>query len=114
MPKLFEFFNYKVYFWSNEGEPLEPIHIHIGEEFNANSTKIWLNSDGTFEVANNNSRIPNKALNRMLKSMKPYYDEIVKSWEEYYKKPAIYHDTYKTKEESIDKPRFNPNLGKSR
>ena len=31
MPQIFSIGAYIVYFWSNEGEPLEPIHIHIAK-----------------------------------------------------------------------------------
>ncbi len=29
MPQIFKVAGYLVYFWSNEGVPLEPIHVHI-------------------------------------------------------------------------------------
>ena len=31
MPQIFSIGSYIVYFWSNEGEPLEPIHVHIAK-----------------------------------------------------------------------------------
>lgn len=31
MPKLFSVGPYSIYFWSNENDPLEPIHVHISE-----------------------------------------------------------------------------------
>ena len=31
MPQIFKIGSYTVYFWSNEGKPLEPIHVHIAE-----------------------------------------------------------------------------------
>lgn len=31
MPQIFSIGSYLVYFWSNEGEPLEPIHVHIAK-----------------------------------------------------------------------------------
>ena len=43
MPQIFRVGSYIVYFWSWEGEPLEPVHVHIAEgipqEF---ATKIWI------------------------------------------------------------------------
>ncbi|MCG9873278.1 MAG: DUF4160 domain-containing protein [Leptospiraceae bacterium] len=40
MPKVFEKDGYKFFFFSNEGNPLEPLHIHIrkGEKL----SKFWL------------------------------------------------------------------------
>lgn len=32
MPQIFRIGPYIVYFWSNENEPLEPVHVHIAEE----------------------------------------------------------------------------------
>ena len=31
MPQLFKIGRFIVYFWSNEGMPGEPIHVHIAE-----------------------------------------------------------------------------------
>ena len=31
MPQIFRIGPYIVYFWSNENEPLEPVHVHIAE-----------------------------------------------------------------------------------
>ncbi len=31
MPQVFRIGAYLVYFWLNEGMPLEPIHVHIAE-----------------------------------------------------------------------------------
>ena len=29
MPQVFKIGSYWVYFWSNENEPIEPIHVHV-------------------------------------------------------------------------------------
>ncbi len=43
MPQIFKFGPYLVYFWSNENEPKEPIHVHISiGKPSKNSTKIWI------------------------------------------------------------------------
>lgn len=31
MPQVFKLGSYWVYFWTNEGLPLEPIHVHISQ-----------------------------------------------------------------------------------
>ena len=31
MPQIFKFGPYYVYFWSNENDPLEPVHVHVCE-----------------------------------------------------------------------------------
>lgn len=40
MPKFMELFGYGIYFWSNEGNPLEPIHVHVSKSPHSNATKI--------------------------------------------------------------------------
>ena len=50
---------YSIYFWSNEGDPLEPIHVHVSEvRASATATKIWITSTGKTILSNNNSKIP--------------------------------------------------------
>ena len=47
MPQVFKVGPYRVYFWSNESDPLEPVHVHIVEgKPVANATKVWLTSRG--------------------------------------------------------------------
>ena len=31
MPQLFRIGSYMIYFWINESDPLEPIHVHIAK-----------------------------------------------------------------------------------
>ena len=31
MPQLFKIGSYVVYFWINEQDPLEPVHVHIAK-----------------------------------------------------------------------------------
>ncbi|MFH1761083.1 MAG: DUF4160 domain-containing protein [bacterium] len=40
MPKIFEIKGYKFFFFSNEGCPLEPCHIHIRK--GGNRAKFWI------------------------------------------------------------------------
>lgn len=49
MPTVFRALGFKVFFWSNEGQPVEPIHVHIccGNPKD-NSPKFWLTSKGYF------------------------------------------------------------------
>lgn len=59
MPQIFRIGSYIIYFWSNEGNPLEPVHVHIVEgQASANATKVWITSSGKALLCNNNSRIP--------------------------------------------------------
>ncbi len=83
VPNLFDFLGYIVYFWSNEKN--EPIHVHISKGSpQGNSTKVWLTKGGGCIVANNNSRIPEKELRKLLKSIEYHYFYVVSRWKEYY------------------------------
>lgn len=49
MPKVFEVYGYKFFFFSNEGNPLEPCHIHVRK--NGNLAKFWIKENA--ELADN-------------------------------------------------------------
>ena len=40
MPKIFLWKGYRFHFFSNEGDPLEPCHIHVQKD--ANRAKFWI------------------------------------------------------------------------
>jgi hypothetical protein len=61
-------YGYHIYFWSNEGEPLEPLHFHISHIPHQNATKVWILKDGTLKIENNNDDVPNKILKLDLQS----------------------------------------------
>ena len=70
MPQIFKFGPYLVYFWSNENEPIEPIHVHISiGKPSKNSTKIWITKTKKCLVANNNSNISEKTLKLILRML---------------------------------------------
>ena len=51
------------YFWSNESDPLEPVHVHIAEgRATDNGTKVWTTSSGKALLCNNAARIPQNIL----------------------------------------------------
>ena len=55
MPQILRIGPYIVYFWSNENNPLEPVHVHIAEgKASANATKLWITSTGKVLLCNNN------------------------------------------------------------
>ena len=77
-------FGYKFYFWANENN--EPIHIHISKGMpTSNSTKVWLTKTGGCILENNNSKIPENDLNKLLDIVSKHYFLIVEKWREFYK-----------------------------
>lgn len=42
MPQIFKIGSYTVYFWMNEGNPHEPVHVHVSKGIpSQNATKMW-------------------------------------------------------------------------
>lgn len=85
MPQVFKVGSYWVFFWANEGDPLEPIHVHICEGApSKNSTKVWITSAGRAYLANNNSQIPPKALRNIMRIIEARSTEIGRLWVDYF------------------------------
>lgn len=83
MPQLFKIGSYTIYFWSNENEPLEPIHVHIAEgRATASATKIWITSSGKALLCNNKSHIPQIILKKMLRFIEANSSVIIEKWVE--------------------------------
>ena len=81
MPQIFRIGPYIVYFWSNENDPLEPVHVHIAEgRANANATKLWITRSGKIVLCNNNSRIPEPVLRRMIRLIEGNTELIIQQW----------------------------------
>ncbi len=63
----------------------EPIHVHLSKgSMIANSTKIWLTKSGGYILANNNSKIPQNDLNKIIAVISRHYFFILAKWKEYY------------------------------
>lgn len=92
MPQFLRIGGYYIYFWSNEGTPIEPVHIHVSKNVSANTTKIWVKENGELELMKESLQIPQKDINRIIKILTPLSKDIVEMWEEYFKQPATYID----------------------
>ena len=91
MPQVFKVGSYWVYFWSNESEPLEPIHVHIAEgKPEANGTKVWITMCGKCLLANNHSNIPEKALNNIIRVIEARSDDIIEKWNNFFGEGRFY------------------------
>lgn len=86
MPEIMILRGYKIYFWVNEGMPLEPLHVHISKNYHHNATKIWITSTGDLIIDNNNDKIPKKELQKILKIIKSYTNEIATFWKNKFSK----------------------------
>lgn len=91
MPQVFKIGAYWVYFWSNEGRPLEPVHVHISEGVpRENSTKVWITKAGKCYLANNNSDIPPRVLRNMMKIIEARSGEVIQKWTAYFGEAYYY------------------------
>ncbi len=91
MPQIFKIGAFCVYFWSNEGFPLEPIHVHVAEGVpNGNATKIWITKAGKAILCNNNSRINERILSDIIDVIEARSHEIIKKWAEFYGTISFY------------------------
>lgn len=81
MPQVFKVGSYWVYFWSNENEPIEPIHVHVAQGSPvANATKIWITKCGKCLLCNNNSRLPERTLKNIMRIIEARSNEVVQKW----------------------------------
>ncbi len=85
MPQVFRFGQYCVYFWTNENEPLEPIHVHVSAGTpSSNATKIWLTSSGNCLLCHNRSQIPNHILRNIMRMIEARHNDVVRAWLKYF------------------------------
>lgn len=80
MPQIFKVGTWTVFFWSNESEPLEPIHVHIGTKASPNATKVWLTSTGKCYLCHNRSRIPQHELRMILRLIEARSKQVEDAW----------------------------------
>lgn len=82
MPQLLRFGPYRIYFWSNEGYPVECVHVHISDGVpSADATKVWITERGGALLANqNDKRIPPKVLAHLLEMIEAQSDDIIAAW----------------------------------
>ena len=87
MPQVFRVGSYWVYFWSNENDPLEPVHVHISKGKPVkNATKIWITSSGKCYLAHNNSHIPTITLKNIMRIIEARSTEVIDKWQSYFGK----------------------------
>lgn len=85
MPQIFKIGAYWVYFWANESEPLEPIHVHVSENTpKQNATKIWITRAGKCYLCHNNSHIPEHILRNIMRIIEARSTEVIKKWYNFY------------------------------
>lgn len=85
MPQIFRLGPYWVYFWSNEGKPAEPVHVHISMGApSPGATKVWITRAGRCYLCHNHSKIPPRTLRNMMGIIEARSAEIVAKWISYF------------------------------
>jgi len=86
VPDIIKAYGYHIYFWSNENEPLEYLHIHISKTPHQNATKYWILKDGTLRQENNNDNISANDLKRIIRFMsrKEQIENAKEKWLEHF------------------------------
>ena len=81
MPQVFKIAGYTVYFWVNENNPLEPVHVHIAKGVpSPNATKIWITKSGKRLLCHNNSKIPDKQLRIIMQIIEARNKSVIDLW----------------------------------
>ena len=85
MPQVIKIGAYVIFFWLDEGRPLEPIHVHIAEGVpRANATKVWLTQSGKAVLASRHSEIPAAELRKLIRVVEANADLIREKWSDYF------------------------------
>lgn len=88
MPNYFTYAGFKLYFQSNELN--EPVHVHVSKgKPGPVSTKFWVLSDGTIELANNKAELNKKDLKLLTRFIEANYDEVCLSWKNFFQLSEI-------------------------
>ena len=91
VPQLFRIGSYVIYFWINEGMPLEPVHVHIAKvRPTANATKIWITRSGKCLLHSNSSQIPDRELRIMIKVIEARSADIIEKWKSTFGQSVFY------------------------
>lgn len=90
MPQIFKVGPYTIFFWTNEGDPLEPIHVHISETPNQNATKVWITSTGKCYLCHNKTRIPERLLRDLMRVIEARSDEVIRKWTDFFGAISFY------------------------
>ncbi|MBO6178605.1 MAG: DUF4160 domain-containing protein [Selenomonadaceae bacterium] len=84
MPNLGQILEYSLYFTAREGNPLEPVHVHIGFKPAADNTKFWLLSNGKVKLAHQSRKMNDKEARQIAELLELRHKDICQSWKEFF------------------------------
>ena len=81
MPKVFDLGPYTIYFWVGEGNPLEPVHVHVTEGTpSPNDTKFWITRSGGAILCHNKGNIGLKRLRDIQSIIESQHRLVTEKW----------------------------------
>ena len=79
MPVIIRKDDYKFFFYSNEGDPREPAHIHVRK--GSAETKVWLNPEIAFDESNGFNP---RELRDIIKVIVGNYSLLLEAWNDHF------------------------------
>lgn len=79
MPIVFRYRGFRFFFYSNEGSPREPVHIHV--RLGADEAKLWLHP--YIHVAYNDG-FDARTLRELVRVAEEHSSEIEEAWREHF------------------------------
>ncbi|WP_027961276.1 DUF4160 domain-containing protein [Halomonas halodenitrificans] len=80
MPVIFRYKGIRFFFYSNEGNPLEPIHVHA--ESGDGEAKIWLEPQVAIASSAGYNR---KQLSQLMQLVEEHRRDIEEAWNEHFR-----------------------------
>jgi hypothetical protein len=80
MPVVFRYKGYRFFFYSNEGDPLEPLHIHVRKAEAV--AKIWLEPEATLAES---YALNSSELKELVEVARKNKEQIERYWNEYFR-----------------------------
>ena len=90
MPNLGRILELNMYFTAKEGQPLEPVHVHLGYRPSPHNTKLWLLKDGTFKVAYQSKDMSDKKLRQSIELLELQAEYIKQAWLDFFGEISYY------------------------
>ena len=79
VPVIFRYKGFRFFFYSNEGNPLEPVHVHV--RLGNAMAKFWLHP--SVSMADSHGFDP-PTLNELARVIEQNRDVVERSWHEYF------------------------------
>ena len=80
MPTVFRSGGFRFYFYSNEGRPREPVHIHVDR--GDSEAKFWLHPDTLIAY---NDGFNARELRELMRLVEANRERIEKAWEDFFR-----------------------------